>query len=91
MSVSLLDLAELQALFGYKNRRSALRAISRGTFPVKVYKVGKPWYAKKTDVQKYFKRIADSKDSATFLRRMETYRRRESDKERKQALKENRL
>jgi hypothetical protein len=73
----LLDLTELEALFEYKNRRSALRAISRGTFPVKVYKIGKGWYAKRDDVRAYFKSIATTKKVPGAHSRRKTFRNRE--------------
>jgi len=75
MSVLLLDTEELTALFGYKNERSTWRAMSRGTFPVKTYKLGRTVYAKKNDVRAYFQKIVETETVSKGAKRRETNRR----------------
>lgn len=75
MSVSLLETHELTELFGYKNDLSTLRAISRGTFPVRTHKLGRKRYAFKKDVQAYFKNIIETEEVTKGAKRRETNRR----------------
>lgn len=61
-----LNVDELTTLFGYKNSASTLRAMSRGSFPVPTYKLGKFRVADREVVMQYFR---DMRDGSIDLRR----------------------
>ena len=50
---------DLTVLFSYKNEASTLRAISRGTFPVPTFRVGKRRAADREVLRAYFRRLRD--------------------------------
>ena len=50
---------DLTILFNYKNVESTQRAISRGTFPVPTYRVGKRRVADREVVRAYFRKMRD--------------------------------
>ena len=52
-----LLIEDLTVLFGYKNKESALRAISRGTFPVSTQKIAGRRVADREMVREYFRRL----------------------------------
>lgn len=52
-----LDTKELTVVFNYKNVESCRRAISRGTFPVPTYKLGKQRVADREVVKEHFRKI----------------------------------
>jgi len=50
---------DLTILFNYKNVESTQRAMSRGTFPVPTYRVGKRRVADREVVRAYFRKMRD--------------------------------
>lgn len=54
-----LFVEELTVLFNYKNVESTQRAISRGTFPVATYRIGKRRVADREVVRAYFRKMRD--------------------------------
>ena len=55
-----LDTDELTIVFNYKNVESTRRAMSRGTFPVPTYRMGKIRVADRELVKDYFRRMRDA-------------------------------
>lgn len=54
-----LDTEELTTVFNYKNVESTRRAMSRGTFPIATYRMGKQRVADREVVKEYFRRMRD--------------------------------
>lgn len=54
-----LDIDELLLIFSNYNKESLYKAIQRGSFPVRTFKLGGRIYADKEAVRLYFKRLRD--------------------------------
>jgi hypothetical protein len=54
-----MELEDLTAVFGYKNRRAAVRAIKNNTFPIPTYELAGRRVANVAVVKKYFDEKTD--------------------------------
>lgn len=54
-----LDFEDLLKVFSNYSRDALYKAIERGTFPVKTFRLGKRLYADKSAVRAYFRKMRD--------------------------------